>query len=160
MGSQLDIERLGAALRRAHDRRGAGVRGGDVVGLRLPQPEQRREHDDERDDEDRDPGADQERALADALGELAAGDQADGLGPHAATARRNRSVSVGRSRLKWVTVPAARAASSTSSGVAPSLSATTSAPSRPRASTSARGTRASQASPPPETDTRSVRSPL
>ena len=71
----------------------------------------------EHDDRQRDAGRDQERALAHPLGELAPGDEPDGV--HL-TASRNRSASVGRSIAKYVTRPAARAASSTASGSAPS----------------------------------------
>ncbi len=70
---------------------------------------------------------DQERLLAHALGDLAPGDERDrgaaAQPAHAATALRKSSVSVGRSSAKWVTLPAARAASSSASGPAPSRSA-------------------------------------
>ena len=53
------------------------------------------------DDHDVDPRRDEERLLAHALADLALRDERDRLAPlHAATASRNRSVSVGRSRLK------------------------------------------------------------
>ena len=67
---------------------------------------------------------------------------------HAATALRKSSDSVGRSSAKCVTVPAARAASSSASGGAPSRSAT-STPSGPRSTISAPGTVASHSSPRP-----------
>ena len=62
----------------------------------------------------------------------------DSAPAHAATAARNRSARLGRSRLKCVTVPAARAASSTASGWAPGPSRTSS-PRGPASASSAPG---------------------
>src|SRR6201999_1805087 len=97
---------------------------------RLAAAEQRGDHDHHDHDRDVEAGRDQERLLERALDDLAARDESVGLAgaPSAATASRNRSVSVGRSRLKYVTEPAARAASSTASGPAAACRATSTAP--------------------------------
>ncbi len=116
------VERLADRDRGLGDRPGVGRERGDRVGVAAAEAEQVRQQHDEQDDRQRDARADQERALAGALDDLAPGDQPHGLAPagsakrtrkaklawpaHAATAWRKRSASEGRSSEKWVTVPA------------------------------------------------------
>ena len=92
---------LGGAL---DDRAALRVAGRDRVLVRPAEAEQRREQQHDHDDRQRDPGRDQERALVDALGELAAGDELDRR-VHL-TASRNSSASVGRSTTSRTTRPA------------------------------------------------------
>ena len=133
----LGVERVGPARRGLGDRRCRRIGHADRERVLAAEPERLREDRDEHDDHDRHQRRDRERLLADALRHLAAGDEGDcpaarHRGTSGTTTSRNSSASVGRCRLKCTTVPAARAASSTRSGSAPSSRRTISPRARPR----------------------------
>src|SRR6266487_508936 len=116
------------------------VRGGGLRGQRRPEPLRRRadqpdiegvgvraeqlgHHDHGGEDQQGDEGRDEERPVAGALHHLAPGGQPDAVdGLHEPTASRNRSASEGVAELKYVTLPARRAASSTPCSSTPSSS--------------------------------------
>ena len=96
----LDVDRGRGPRGRLHD--GALGRAGvaDVVGLVAAAQHRGQDHD-QHDDDQVHGRRHEERLLAHALGDLAPGDERDGLATaHSATASRNRSVRVGRSSAK------------------------------------------------------------
>jgi hypothetical protein len=95
--ADLGVERAGAAHGGVRDRLGRGIRDRNGV-LVLVEAEQPREQRDAGDHHERYDRRRDERLLAQALGDLAPGDEGDGCAAaHAATAVRNSSARLGRS---------------------------------------------------------------